>query len=77
MIDPNQVAIIQGDGITSPDVLGVEIRNLNVLDDDILRPADDAQATALDHAGASGADQTLVTSDGNAERGGGVVLDCH
>lgn len=77
MIDPNQVAVVQGDGISSPDIFGIKIRNLDVLDDNIFCPTDDAQTSALDHAGASGADQTLIARDSDAERSGGVVLDCH
>lgn len=72
MVDPNKVSIIDGDGITTPDILGVKVRDLNVLYNHV-RSVLDPQATALDDTAAPRADQTLVAGDGDAERGGGVV----
>jgi hypothetical protein len=36
MVDPHAVVVVQADGISSPNILGVEVVNVDVLDDDIL-----------------------------------------
>lgn len=34
-VDPDQVGSVNGDGISSPDVLWVDVGDLDVLDDDV------------------------------------------
>ncbi len=77
MVDPDHVGVVQGDGISTPDVLRVEIGDVDVLDDDVLGTADHAEAFALDDPLASDTDQGLVRPDSDAENAGLVVLDRH
>lgn len=74
VVDPDQVSVVEGDGITAPDEARVEVGNMNVLDDDVLG-AHDAQALALDDALVSNTNQTLVRADLDAQNTGLVVLD--
>lgn len=48
VIDPDIICAVQGDGISAPNVLGIDIRNGNILNDDIGGTVYDAQALALD-----------------------------
>lgn len=75
MVDPDEVSVIDGDGVSTPDVLGVDIRDSDVLNDDVLRAADNTQTLALDNAGAALADQGFVRIDSDAENTGFVVAD--
>lgn len=75
MVDPDQVGAIQGDGIATPDVLGVDIGKRNILDNDILG-ADNADTLALD-GGTVDADERLVAADQDAQHTGIVVRDAH
>lgn len=75
MVDPDEVSVVDGDGVSTPDVLGVDIRDSDILDDDVLCATDDAQTLALDDAGAALADQGFVRVDGDAEHAGVVVAD--
>lgn len=72
MVDPDKVAVVEGDGVSAPDVLRVQVGDGDVLDDDVLGAADDAQALALDDTGVALAEDGLVRSDGDTE-GPGVV----
>jgi hypothetical protein len=65
VINPNHVGIVNGDCVTSPDVLGVDISDgdvsasvsyfllqkglRNLLDDNVARTADNPQTLTLDH----------------------------
>ncbi|KAF7545500.1 hypothetical protein G7046_g9552 [Stylonectria norvegica] len=75
VIDPDHVDVVEGDGIAAPDVLGVELGDVDVLDDDVAHAADEPQALALDDALAAHAYEALVGLDGDAELAGVVVLD--
>lgn len=57
VIDPDKVCTVQGDSITTPDVLRVEVRNVNILNDDVAGTADNLQALSFDDSGAAGADK--------------------
>jgi hypothetical protein len=35
-VDPDHVGAVDGDGITAPDVVGVQLGDLDVLDDDVV-----------------------------------------
>jgi hypothetical protein len=66
---------IDGDGVAAPDIFGVDVGEANVLDDDVLCVADDADSFALNDALGALADQTLVGADGHAEHTSLVVGD--
>jgi hypothetical protein len=75
VVDPDHVSVIQGDGITTPDVVRVEVGDVDVLDDDVLRARDNSQTLALDNTSAAAADQRLVGLDSDAQKTGIVVGD--
>jgi hypothetical protein len=77
MVDPDHVGVVQGDGVAAPDVLRVEVGDVDVLDDDVLDAADHPDALALDDALVANADEGLVGLDGDTENTGLVVLDAH
>lgn len=73
VVNPDQVGAIQRDGITTPDVAGVDVRECNVLDNDVFN-ADHANTLALDR-GTALADERLVAADGDTQDTGVVVAD--
>lgn len=75
VVDPDQVGAGQGDGITSPDVLGVELGDADVLDDDVLHAVGHAQTLALDDSRGAGAEDGLVRGDLDGVQTGLVVGD--
>ena len=48
MVDPDEVGSTEGESISTPDVLVVQVADLDVLDDDVL--AGEGEALALDDA---------------------------
>lgn len=48
MINPDLVGAIERNSITTPDILGVEVGNVDVLDDDVLDTTTHSQTLALD-----------------------------
>lgn len=75
LTDPDAVGAVDGDGVAAPDVLRVELRDVDVLDDDVLCAVGDVQALAAEDAGGSRADDRLVGADGEAGDTGFVVCD--
>lgn len=73
MVDPDLVGAIQGDSITTPDVLRVELRDVDVLDDDILDTASQTQTLAAKDTSATNTDDGLVRSNRQALETGFVV----
>ena len=71
----HHVGAVKSDGITAPDVLGVQLGDLDVLDDDIVGTRDDTETLALDHTAAALADDGLLGSNSNAENTSIVVVD--
>lgn len=57
VINPDEVSTVQGDGITTPDVLRVQICNMDVLDDNIAGTTDNLQALSLNDTGATRANK--------------------
>jgi hypothetical protein len=47
VVDPDYVGTIYGDGIAAPNVLRVQVGDVDILDDDVAGAADDAEALAL------------------------------
>lgn len=75
VVDPDEIGVVDGDSITTPDVLRVQVGNVNILDNNVLGTADHADTLALDDALAANTDEGLVGSDVDAEQTGLVVLD--
>ena len=73
VVNPDLVGAIQGDSITTPDVLRVELRNVNVLDDDILHAAGQTQTLAAKDTSTTNTDDGLVRSNRQALETGFVV----
>lgn len=63
VIDPNHIAAIESDGIATPDVLRVELGDMNVLDDDVAGTIGDIETFALDDAFSARSNQSLVRSN--------------
>lgn len=72
MVDPDLVAAVEGDTIASPDVLRVELGDVNVLDDDVLG-AVDAQTLTTDDTGITNTNNGLVGAYFKAVQAGVVV----
>lgn len=66
---------IEGDGITSPDILGVDLCEADILYDDVLCSTDDTDTFALDDTLGSLSDQTLVGADCHTKDTGLVIRD--
>ena len=77
VVDPDHVGVVQGDGVAAPNVLRVEVGDVDVLDDDVPDAADHPDTLALDDALVANADEGLVGLDGDTENAGLVVLDAH
>lgn len=75
VVDPDQVSAGEGDGITTPDVLGVQLGDADVLNDDVLHAVGHAQTLALDDSGGARAEDGLVRGDLNGAQTGLVVSD--
>jgi hypothetical protein len=75
MVNPNKIGVIEGNSIAAPDLLRVKVRDMNVLDNNILNTLCDIKALALDNPLASYADETLVRSYENGIQCSIVILD--
>lgn len=86
VVDPDHVGTSDRDSITTPDVLGVDLGEVDVLDDNVLDTVGNVHALALDNTSRSLADQRLVGLDldsipaslvvgqGADSRGAGLVV---
>lgn len=63
VVDPDQISAGQGDGITTPDVLGVQLGDADVLDDDVLHAVGEVETLALDDSGGPITEDGLVGGD--------------
>ena len=77
VVDPDHVDVVEGDGVAAPDVLRVELGDVDVLDDDVVDAADEAEPLALDDALVADADDGLVGADVDAQLGRVVVGHRH
>jgi len=75
MVDPDVAGAIKSDGITAPDVLGVELADGDVLDDNVGNAASKTQALAEKHTLLTVADDGLVALDLDRVERSLVVLD--
>lgn len=73
VINPDEIGIVDSDGITAPNVLGVDIGDSDVLDDDVLGTADHANTLTLDSSSRALSDERLVRVDGDTENTGLVT----
>lgn len=73
MVDPDEVRAGHLDRVTAPDVLRVQLGDVEVLEDDVLGAADDAEAFASDDALVADADDGLVRLDINRLGGCDIV----
>ena len=60
VINPDAVCASKSDRVTTPDVLRVELSDVDVLNDDIFHPVCEPDALALDDTLRAGADDRLV-----------------
>lgn len=60
VVDPDHIGVVEGDGIAAPDVLGVELLDFDVLDDDVGGAVSEVETFALDYALVVYADQSLL-----------------
>lgn len=77
VVDPDQIRSGQSDGITSPNILRVQLRNANVLDDDVLDTVGHAKTLALDYSRCSITKDGLVRGDLDGVEAGIVIGDGH
>jgi hypothetical protein len=73
MIDPDKVGSGEAESISTPDILVVQVADLNVLYNDVL--ASKAQALALNDTLGTNAEEGLVGSDLDGRLRGLVVSD--
>lgn len=57
MINPDKVSTVQGDGISTPNVLRVQVRDMNILDNDVAGAADHLKTLPLQNSRATRADK--------------------
>ena len=72
VVDPDEIRADERDGVAAPDVLRVELGDVDVLYDDV-GAAGYAEAFAADHAGGAFADDGLVVLDVDRGHACGVV----
>lgn len=75
VVDPDIAGAIKSDGITTPYVLGVELADGDVLDDNVVNATSKTQALAEKHALLSITNDGLVALDLNGVESSLVVLD--
>jgi aminoglycoside/choline kinase family phosphotransferase len=75
VVDPDVAGAIKGDGITAPDVLGVELADGDVLDDNVGNATSKTQALSEKHTLLSVTDDGLVALDLDRVERSLVVLD--
>jgi hypothetical protein len=75
LTDPDLVRAIDGNGIAAPDELRVQLGDVNVLDDDILRAVGDAEPLSTEDTLVADTDERLVGADGEPADAGLVVGD--
>jgi len=63
VVDPDHVGAGNGDSVSAPHVLGVDLGEVNVLDDDVLDTVGHVHTLALDDTGGALADKRLVGLD--------------
>ena len=73
VVDPDLVRAVEGDRIAAPDIMRIQVGDVDVLDDDVADAGDDAEALAHHHAAAAFADDGFVGGHGDAEDGSVVV----
>lgn len=74
MINPHHVTAIKSDGITAPYILGVQLGDCDVLNDDVAS-ASNAQTTTFEDTRRTRADQGLVRSDDDGIEAGFIISD--
>jgi hypothetical protein len=57
VINPDHISTVQGDGIAAPNVLRIQVRNVNILNNDVAGTADDLQTLSSDDSGAARPDK--------------------
>lgn len=77
MVQPDEVAAGHLEGVSAPDVLRVEFRDVDVLEDDVLCPTDETETLASDHTLVADTDDRLVGLDVNGIGGRNVIGDRH
>jgi hypothetical protein len=77
VINPDHIRIVNSDSITAPDVLGVQVRDVHILDDDIASTTDNPQPLPLDDTSTAGPDERLVGLHRDSKDTGVVVADRH
>ena len=75
VVNPDEIGVVDGDGVATPNVFRVKIGDVDVLDDNVGCTADDTETLSLDDTGTALADDGLVGSNDYAERGSVVVRD--
>jgi hypothetical protein len=58
--NPNQISSVESYSVAAPDVLRVELGDVNILDDNVLRSVGNAETLATDHTLATDTDDRLV-----------------
>lgn len=73
MVHPNQIRTVESDGVSAPDVLRVELRDVDVLDDDVLGSVGNTETLPANHSGSTDSDERLVRSEVDGRRASIVV----
>lgn len=75
VVNPDQIGSGESDGVAAPDVLGVELGDVDVLDNHVCGSVRDAQTLAPDHTCRPNADDGLVAADIDARDTSLIVRD--
>lgn len=71
--NPDEVRAIHSNSISTPDVLGVEVSDMDILDDDVLGTVGHTQTLSTDNTLGSNADQGLVRANVDTSNTSSVV----
>jgi hypothetical protein len=77
VVNPNVVSSVKSDSIATPDKVRVKVRNVDVLDDNVLDTVGKTETLALNNTLGTNTDNALVRANHNRAQAGLVVLEVH
>jgi hypothetical protein len=75
MVNPNVIGSVKSDSIATPDKVRVKVRNMNVLDDNVLNTIGKTETLALNNTLGTNTNNALIRANHNRVQTGLVILD--
>jgi len=73
LTDPHKIRAIYGDGVTAPDILGVEVCDVDILDDNILRAIGHTKPLSTNDTFVPYTDDRFVGANVNTRHACGII----